>query len=1113
MGMPRSADEFVCSKDDPLAAEHAAVAAWIEEAIASLGEHGYYRDVDLKTLASGKRLLDAKPDQSRRYVLAAVAQVRHWDRHTDRIRAQASTDFERMNAHQLPGWSRVWGRRRQASAVVATLMRRTLPFEKQDILAIVEWCNGSATLGRYFAPLGQIVRALERHASQTPVDQDLREAMKLLAVRLRSCHDKDARRLGTAVAQLCVDSATEPAGPASVGVETRPAPELAPAGCAAIFDQLKRHFRISPPDVLPSTTVTGPDRFALRDDSPLVREHGMLTAVYEGVAGTTSYVYPQLDKLRAGRELLALDRAAMGRALLAAAERHVHALLAPSADLAEARVWKSWYATAGVALTLLQLPFQLPREGLFDLLLYLSARPSHGRSVDGELISELIVQAEREAASSPLTEGERYVLWLFRVSLIVGPPLGAPSDQVVHLSGLIGDGADFFLVPGEVWSDGVNSDLSRLDKTRRLPWVALLEHALSGTAARPSARWLKTAGKLVDAIGGEQLRQALARWLPLVVQGQSIRRLGHYQGDVRGAGDVINEENASCLRGLLWIVQILSGREDLTRPITAVALSAYRKVPGVGPRAVKVGNAAVYVLSEMASTDAVGQLAMLKVRVKFGTAQKEIEKAFAKAAEALALPRDQIEEMGVPSYGLAEGGVRREDFGSHHAEVMVTGSYTELKWFDANGKALKSVPAKVKSEHKEDLKELQQAVKDIQAMLPAQRDRIDSMVLLQKTWPISLWRERYLDHPLVGTIAKRLLWCVDGTAAIFVDGIPTDVEGSPVACGKSAEIALWHPVGRGTDEVLSWRRRLEDLGITQPFKQAHREVYLLTDAERSTATYSNRFAAHIIRQHQFSALCAARGWQNKLRLMVDAEYPPPSKELPPWGLRAEFWVEGIGDDYGRDTNESGVYLRLATDQVRFYGTEAAGNYTHAGGGGYRSGAADRGRSGVNEPLPLEELSALVFSEIMRDVDLFVGVASVGNDPAWQDGGPEGRYREYWQGYSFGELSGTATTRKQVLANLVPRLKIADLCSFSDRFLLVRGSKRTYKIHLGSGNILMEPNDQYLCIVPDARARAAQDDLFLPFEGDNTLSIIIKALLLAEDAKIKDPTITRQIDGR
>ena len=74
-----------------------------------------------------------------------------------------------------------------------------------------------------------------------------------------------------------------------------------------------------------------------------------------------------------------------------------------------------------------------------------------------------------------------------------------------------------------------------------------------------------------------------------------------------------------------------------------------------------------------------------------------------------------------------------------------------------------------------------------------------------------------------------------------------------------------------------------------------------------------------------------------------------------------------------------------------------------------------------------------------------------------------------------------------------------------------GQRRTYKIHLGSGNILMEPNDQYLCIVPDRSAKVAGDRLFLPFEGDQTLALSLsKAFLLAEDTKIKDPTILRQI---
>jgi hypothetical protein len=101
----------------------------------------------------------------------------------------------------------------------------------------------------------------------------------------------------------------------------------------------------------------------------------------------------------------------------------------------------------------------------------------------------------------------------------------------------------------------------------------------------------------------------------------------------------------------------------------------------------------------------------------------------------------------------------------------------------------------------------------------------------------------------------------------------------------------------------------------------------------------------------------------------------------------------------------------------------------------------------------------------------------------------------------------------VLERLIPKLRIAGACSLLDRFLVVRGSLRTYKIHLGSGNILMEPNDQYLCIVPDRRAgpNASDEQVFLPFEGDTMLSLILsKAFLLTDDSKIQDQSILHQI---
>ncbi|MEJ8642795.1 DUF4132 domain-containing protein [Streptomyces sp. MS1.HAVA.3] len=434
-------------------------------------------------------------------------------------------------------------------------------------------------------------------------------------------------------------------------------------------------------------------------------------------------------------------------------------------------------------------------------------------------------------------------------------------------------------------------------------------------------------------------------------------------------------------------------------------------------------------------------------------------------------------------------------------------------WRNAAGKQVKTAPATVRRDHAEELRELKGLVKDIDKSLSAQSERLDRQFLARRRWAYGPWRERYLDHPLVGTLARRLIWTVDGTAVCFADGALRTLADDALtdALTDGATVELWHPAGREPAEVVAWREWLERHAVTQPFKQAHREVYLLTDAERRTRTYSNRFAAHILRQHQFNSLAAARGWNNKLRLCVDDSAPPATRELPQWGLRAEYWIEGEGQDYGIDTTEAGTYLRLRTDQVRFYPIDAPQNWATTYGGGYAMWPM-AGRRRTVDPLPLKRIPELVLSEVLRDVDLFVGVASVGNDPTWSDGGPQGRFREYWNSYGFGELNQSAETRRVLLERLVPRLAIADRCTVEGRFLHVRGELHTYKIHLGSGNILMTPNDQYLCIVPGGSGGStAPDTGYLPFEGDRTLAVILsKAMLLAKDTEITDPTITSQL---
>lgn len=946
---------FVCLPEDPFAAEHAAIGRWAEQAAAS--PHAF----DLTTIESGRTILSAKPDDARKYVRATIIQAHHWDTMLARIRAEGRTSYERDVAHWHPDYGEIWGNRRQAVAAMTPLLRRALPLTREDIVALVTWCNGIRQLSPFREPLAYIVQALKRFASGDPVDAELRELLKQFAAQLRSSYDKKANRLGTIVEHLSLGAADDVDDVlASVAIQRDPPPIPALAGNLHVLQPLKHFVGMFADTDLSPTTLIGQDGYPYVDGSPLVAEHELLNLLLEEVAASEDYFSPELAKLPSGRIVIAMDAPSKGKLLLAVAERHMNALLGV-ADPNDRRLLGARCAADGIADALLDSNFEVDHNGLFDLLLYLAIRPVQGPAEFAETTVRLICQTESETLRSPLTEGERYVLFCLRASLVAGPLFGASTDEISRLTHLINDGASFFLVPHEWWTDALNSDLSSCDAVQQQKWTDLLTHAAMAKSSRPSAKWLSTAQQCVEAIGAEQVCQALMRWLPLVSRARTIRELGPYVGDKGGGNQGMNQENATCLRGLLWLTPLLPEQKDLARVIVGVTLSAYKKVPGIGPRAPKVGNAAVYALSQIASRDAVGQLAMLKVQVKFGTAQKEIEKAFNAAAAALNLPREQIEELGVPSYGLEEVGRCSEAVGEYRAELVVNGSDAALSWFDAQGKALKSVPAKVKREHKDELKDLQQSLKDIQSMLPAQRDRIDSMFLQQKSWPFAVWQERYLDHPLVGTIARRLMWCVDGTPAFFSDGKATDLQGEMVKHGETAEMTLWHPVGRAIDEVVAWRRRLEELGVTQPFKQAHREVYLLTDAERRTNTYSNRFAAHVLRQHQFNALCATRGWKNKLRLMVDDTYPPASKELPAWGLRAEYWIEGIGDDFGRDTNESGVYLRGSTDQVRFYRIEAAETYAHAAGGGYALRAAGPGAERVNEPLPLEEVPPLVFS--------------------------------------------------------------------------------------------------------------------------------------------------------
>ena len=439
----------------------------------------------------------------------------------------------------------------------------------------------------------------------------------------------------------------------------------------------------------------------------------------------------------------------------------------------------------------------------------------------------------------------------------------------------------------------------------------------------------------------------------------------------------------------------------------------------------------------------------------------------------------------LPDLGFGPDGTRTEVVGDHQAAIVLDGE-VELRWRRADGSWSASAPAAVRRDHAAELKALRALVKQVKGQLLTVARALEAGFTVAAAQSYERWRDELAGNGLGWSLARRLIWEVeleDGRWRAVLpgaDGALRDATGAVVAVERpDAEVRLWHPLRARVDEIRAWRDLLTERQLRQPFKQAFREIYLLTPAELGTRTYSNRFAAHVLRYRQLHALVKGRGWAAGM--------------LGPWD------GGDSGEAYGRFAGGTwrAAFVHGYLDRQPD-GTECAGTdrvwFERLEGGAWRL-------------VELAEVPAIVFSEAMRDVDLFVSVTSIATDPGWAGRG-DAPHAAYRRRASVGELTATAQVRRAALERVLPRLTIAGRCTLTDRYLVVHGDLRSYKIHLGSANVLMSPDDAYLCIVP--AARRPRDRVFLPFEDERLALILSKAFLLADDTRITDRSIVAQL---
>ena len=384
--------------------------------------------------------------------------------------------------------------------------------------------------------------------------------------------------------------------------------------------------------------------------------------------------------------------------------------------------------------------------------------------------------------------------------------------------------------------------------------------------------------------------------------------------------------------------------------------------------------------------------------------------------------------------------------GDYVAQILVDADgKSELKLFK-KGKAVKSVPAALKKD------ETFNDVKEFASKLKNQYSRCVSMFerAMEEEDAYSYGELQQLcRNPVTAGILGRLVFV--GAEAGDLVGTLEELTGIP----DDEKLYVVHPITLYRLGVLPKYQRLffekqQASGTKQPFKQVFREFYPKLEEEKD-ALDSRLFAGYQIQPKKTVAALRGRRWV--------ADYDE--------GLQKIFFKQNIAATiYALADWFSPADTECPTlEYVSFYDRK------------------------TYKQKKLSEVPDLLYSEVMRDVDLAVSVAHAGGvDP---------------------ETSHSTIEMRKAIFEFNMELFGLTNVTFEGTHAFIKGTMGNYNIQLGSGVIHKESGGMVNILPVHSQQRGK---IFLPFidEDPKTAEILSKILLLAEDQKIKDPYILQQL---
>lgn len=234
---------------------------------------------------------------------------------------------------------------------------------------------------------------------------------------------------------------------------------------------------------------------------------------------------------------------------------------------------------------------------------------------------------------------------------------------------------------------------------------------------------------------------------------------------------------------------------------------------GAAPRAKRGAD----ILAVMGSEQALRHLSALARNAKSAPLRTHAAAALDRAAGARGLLPEQLDDLLAPDLGLDGDPVV---YRGVRYQVDLAGS-AELVLRDPSGQQLTRLPKPADDDEKPAAAAWDARRRKAKPLIADQVARLEEAMVVQRRWTPAGFRSAIACHPLLGRLARTLVWALDDRT-VALDSLGDLVDPAGGLAGKGDWVHLAHPAA---DDFTPWRPWLERLTAPQPFPQAGRETF------------------------------------------------------------------------------------------------------------------------------------------------------------------------------------------------------------------------------------------------------------------------------------------------